>query len=179
MKKIITLFIVLLITHQTFAQSMNTANTQLINQFYTAFAQRNAEAMVACYADDIVFEDPAFGVLKGNNAKNMWRMLCASEKAQLQVTFDCITANDSAGTANWTANYLFSKTGRKVTNRVSARFEFKNGKISKHTDTFNFWKWSRQALGFAGYALGWTSFLKTKVNETANASLVDFSKNNK
>ncbi len=179
MKKLITLFTVLINTQQTFAQPMNTTNEALITQFYTAFAQRNAEVMASCYTNDVVFTDPAFGVLTGDSAKSMWRMLCASEKAQLQVTFDCVTANDSTGSANWTANYLFSKTGRKVTNHVSARFEFKNGKISKHTDSFNFWKWSRQALGFAGYVLGWTNFLKTKVSQGANASLADFTKNTK
>ncbi|MBC7411421.1 MAG: nuclear transport factor 2 family protein [Bacteroidia bacterium] len=154
---------------------MNTTNEALIEQFYTAFAQLNAETMVACYDDNIIFEDPAFGVLHGNDAKNMWRMLTANNKIQLKVTFDCVNANDSTGSANWTAHYLFSKTGRKVTNRISAKFEFKNGKITKHTDSFNFWLWSRQALGFAGYALGWTPFLKHKVQQNTKALLNTYS----
>lgn len=62
MKKLITLFTVLINTQQTFAQPMNTTNEALITQFYTAFAQRNAEVMASCYTNDVVFTDPAFGV---------------------------------------------------------------------------------------------------------------------
>ena len=49
---------------------------QLIKDFYQAFAALDAETMASCYHKDILFEDPAFGVLKGEKAKNMWRMLC-------------------------------------------------------------------------------------------------------
>ena len=33
-----------------------------IEKFYTAFTNNDAEAMVACYHDNIIFEDPAFGL---------------------------------------------------------------------------------------------------------------------
>jgi ketosteroid isomerase-like protein len=46
-------------------------NKQLIEKFYQCFASADAEGMVNCYADDIEFKDPAFGLLKGNDAKNM------------------------------------------------------------------------------------------------------------
>lgn len=36
----------------------------LIDSFYKALASRDGETMAACYHDDIVFEDPAFGQLK-------------------------------------------------------------------------------------------------------------------
>ena len=50
-------------------------NEQLIRNFYESFANNDADGMIACYADDIEFSDPAFGKLKGADAKNMWRML--------------------------------------------------------------------------------------------------------
>ncbi|MCA3800540.1 MAG: nuclear transport factor 2 family protein, partial [Burkholderia sp.] len=33
---------------------MSHPNTELIQRFYTAFQQRDIDAMLACYADDIV-----------------------------------------------------------------------------------------------------------------------------
>ena len=45
-----------------------------IEIFYTAFSELDAETMASCYAKNVVFEDPAFGILKGVHAKNMWRM---------------------------------------------------------------------------------------------------------
>ncbi len=132
-------------------------NAELIRKFYESFAQGNAEGMVGCYDQNIVFNDPAFGELRGDDAKAMWRMLIANSKGNLDIMFDTINANDKTGTANWTAKYVFSQTGRKVINNISAEFEFKNGKIIKHTDHFNLWKWTQQALGWKGYLLGWSS----------------------
>jgi len=44
-------------------------NKELIQQFYTSFAKGDANGMVGCYADDVVFEDPAFGTLHSERAK--------------------------------------------------------------------------------------------------------------
>jgi len=53
-----------------------------IQSFYQAFADYDAEKTVFFYADDIEFTDPAFGTLKGERAKNMWRMLLASQRGK-------------------------------------------------------------------------------------------------
>src|SRR5688572_5589741 len=139
-------------------------NTALIEKFYTAFAHADAEGMVSCYTDDIAFEDPAFGPLKAEDAKNMWRMLV---NPGLSLLFSKVWADDNKGGAHWEATYIFSKTGRKVINKIDAEFEFRDGKISKHTDHFSFWKWSAQALGTPGLLLGWTPFLRNKVRQQA------------
>jgi ketosteroid isomerase-like protein len=149
-------------------------NAELIKHFYTAFSEGNAEEMVSCYSPDILFEDPAFGQLKGDDAKNMWRMLIANSKGNIKIAAENINADERTGAANWTAIYTFSQTGRKVVNKISAAFEFKNGLIIKHTDHFSMWNWSRQALGWKGLLLGWTPMLKAKVRQRANASLKSY-----
>jgi len=147
-------------------------NTQLIQNFYNAFAAGDAEAMVSFYTDDIEFQDPAFGPLKGDNAKNMWRMLLKTPG--IKITTSNIKADDQTGSADWVAEYTFSLTGRKVTNHVHAEFIFNNGKIIKHTDTFSFWKWASQAFGIKGLLLGWTPLMKNKVNQKALSRLSKF-----
>jgi ketosteroid isomerase-like protein len=146
----------------------NMANEALITQFYTAFAKADAETMVSCYGNDIDFEDPAFGKLHGDDARNMWRMLLESSKGNLKITFDKVQADERTGSANWVAEYVFSQTGRKVINKVSAKFEFAEGKITKHTDTFDMWRWSRQALGVSGYLMGWSGYLRRKVQQNTH-----------
>lgn len=149
---------------------------ELIDNFYTAFNQLDAEAMVACYHDDIVFEDPAFGKLKGEKAKNMWRMLCESQKGQdFKVTHSEVTDDSSY----WEAFYTFSRTGRKVHNKIQAKFEFKDGLIIKHSDYFNLHKWAKQALGFSGSILGWTGFFKKKLQGQTNHLLNKFEQKRK
>ena len=138
-------------------------NKEVIQKFYSAFKEGDSESMIKLYDDDIIFTDPAFGTLKGENAKAMWKMLLSNKDNKAQVTFSNISSTENSGNASWTASYNYGPKSRKVVNHVNAKFEFKNGKISKHTDDFNLWKWTQQALGTSGYLLGWSSFMKKKI----------------
>jgi hypothetical protein len=149
-------------------------NADLINRFYSAFAESNAEGMVTWYHDDIIFRDPAFGELRGEKAKDMWRMLVRSAKGKIKIAWSDVAADENSGRANWRAEYVFSGTGRNVVNVISAEFEFRDGKIVRHTDSFDFYKWAKQALGWKGWLLGRTGFFRRKVMQQANARLADF-----
>lgn len=149
-------------------------NQELINNFYTSFSKGDFQGMIDCYHDNVEFEDPAFGKLYGDKAKAMWQMLITKNKGGIIITYNNVESNDKIGSANWIAKYTFSQTGRPVTNIVSANFEFKDGKIIKHTDKFNLWSWTLQALGFKGYLLGWTPFMKTKLQQSTTKLLSDF-----
>jgi hypothetical protein len=129
--------------------------------------------MQDCYADNATFSDEAFQNLNSAQVKAMWEMLIKRGK-DLQIRFQNVTADEKSGSCEWIANYTFSQTGRKVENHIKANFEFENGKIVKHIDSFDFYKWSSQALGLPGKLLGWTSFLRNKVRQTAMKSLADF-----
>lgn len=131
--------------------------------------------MAQCYHSDIVFEDPAFGKLRGERAKNMWRMLCtAMDKNKDQITFVNVICETDTCSATWEAHYTFSKTGKRVHNCITATFEFKDGLIIKHTDTFNLHRWAKQALGFKGFMLGATNFFKKKLQRQTNKLLDKF-----
>lgn len=86
---------------------MSDAHNALITEFYSAFQRLDAEAMVACYTDDVVFSDPAFGELSGRDAGDMWRMLTTRAKA-FSLTFDTVRSDETTGSAHWVATYLFS-----------------------------------------------------------------------
>jgi ketosteroid isomerase-like protein len=144
----------------------------LITEFYTAFVNHDYSRMVACYHNDVEFSDPAFGTLKGDQAKAMWKMLIERSEGKLKVVFSDVTNNS----AHWEAFYFFSKTGRNVHNKIDARFEFKDGKIFRHDDHFNLWRWSRQALGISGLLLGYTSFFKNKLQAQTKKILTDYMK---
>jgi ketosteroid isomerase-like protein len=146
---------------------------EVIEGFYTAFQNKDAEKMVSFYHDEVEFTDPAFGDLKGEHAKNMWRMLL-SRSADLNLEFSNVEADENTGKAHWDANYTFGQTGRKVLNKIDAEFTFKDGKIIRHIDTFDLHKWARQALGFKGLLLGGTSFFKRKLNSQTNGMLAKF-----
>jgi ketosteroid isomerase-like protein len=149
------------------------ANAQLIRKFYTSFGNRDPGGMAACYHPDVKFSDEVFTDLEGVRAAGMWRMLCERGK-DLKVEFSDVEANDSVGSAHWEAWYTFSATGRQVHNKIDARFQFKDGKIIRHCDTFDFWAWASQALGPTGRFLGWSGFLKNRVRSQAAKNLAAF-----
>ena len=146
---------------------------RLIHKFYSAFQQGDFKTMQSCYHDNATFSDPVFQNLNSKEVKAMWEMLLTSAK-DLKVSFDNIKADESSGSASWEAWYTFSRTGRPVHNVITARFQFNDGKIADHKDTFGLWRWSRQALGLSGLLLGWSPVVANKVRDTARKSLDKF-----
>ncbi len=144
---------------------------ELIHTFYTAFAKGDWQTMASCYHPDATFTDEVFVELKGNEVMAMWRMLLERSKGELEITHSHVLSNAQTGSADWVAVYMFSTTGRRVINRIHAEFEFKDGKIVRHTDSFDLHKWAAQAMGWKGKLLGGTAFFRKKVQKTAWESL--------
>ena len=147
-------------------------NEELIQTFYEAFSRLDATTMISCYSDNPVFNDPVFGILQGAEVGTMWEMLCGNAK-DFTLQYEKIVVDGEYCNCNWTASYTFSKTGRKVVNHVKAHMRIENGKITEHTDEFDFYKWSRQALGVTGLLLGWSGYLKNKVRSEARGRLYE------
>ena len=126
--------------------------------------------MGACYTADARFGDPVFPALAGDDARAMWAMLCARAK-EFRLEFSDVRSDGTHGSAHWEAWYLFSATGRRVHNVITAEFTFRDGLIATHVDRFSFHRWSRQALGLPGLLLGWTPFLRGQVRRQAAEGL--------
>lgn len=151
-------------------------HTELIEEFYTSFANGDPSRMTQCYHKDITFKDPAFGTLTGSEAIHMWHMLLNGTKQQIKISFNNIKASHTQGHANWVAEYTYGPKNSVVINHISAEFTFKDGKIYTHTDTFNLWKWTQQAMGLTGFILGWTPFMRKKIQHTLQRKLAKYIK---
>ena len=130
-----------------------------IESFYAAFARLDGDTMQACYAPSAHFEDEVF-TLDGVRAdrRHVAHAVRGDEgQARGRAHWKLDVSQVTDRSAHWEAHYLFSATGRKVLNRIDAEFEFDaDGLIVRHRDRFDFWAWSRQALGLPGLLLGWT-----------------------
>jgi ketosteroid isomerase-like protein len=153
-------------------------NAELLNRFYRAFAALDADTMAACYAPDAHFQDEVFTLAGRDEISAMWRMLCTATRTRgmdaWSLEFSGVSADAAQGKAHWEAHYRFSATGRLVHNVIDAQVSFRDGLIIGHRDRFDFWSWSRQALGTAGWLLGWTPLLRRKVKAQAAANLKAF-----
>lgn len=148
-------------------------NEELITRFYTAFQNGDPETMASCYHEQARFQDPVFN-LQGESVGNMWRMLLGKGGGKMQMNFSDVQGSEQGGSAKWEAKYPFSKSGREVHNKISSQFEFKDGLIVTQIDSFNFWKWTRMALGTTGLLLGWTPLVQNKVRAQAGGQLKEF-----
>lgn len=148
---------------------MKKAGEELIHSFYEAFSRKDAIAMAQCYHPSAVFTDPVFE-LKEKEVPAMWHMLCEKGK-DLHIQYSNIEVFGNTASANWVATYTFSSTQRPVQNEIEASFIFKDGLIIRHTDNFDFHRWSTQALGLPGLLFGWSSFFKKKVQKQATEAL--------
>ena len=150
------------------------SNEQLIHRFYSAFQQLDYQTMNACYSEAIVFSDPVFLLLEGDEVRCMWEMLCGNAK-EFSLEFSNIrSVDDEYYTCEWTARYVFSRTGHRVVNKAKAFMRLRDGKIIEHSDGFRLSTWIGQALGWKGKLLGWTNFMKRKVQMQAKTSLLAF-----
>lgn len=147
---------------------------EVITRLYQAFAVRDHAAMARCYTPDARFSDPVFTDLQGRQVAAMWRMLC-ERAADLRITFRDVVVSEISGSAHWEAWYTYSATGRPVHNAIDATFVFQGGLIAVHQDSFDLYRWSRQALGVSGLLLGWSPPMQRAIRRRAARSLARFS----
>jgi hypothetical protein len=146
-----------------------------IARFYAAFARLDGVAMRACYAADASFDDEVFSLRGREQVGGMWCMLCDATQAKGRDAWRLEVSDITDRGAHWEAHYRFSATGRLVHNRIDAQIECgPDGLIRRHCDRFDFWRWSRQALGAPGWLLGWSPFLRAKVRAQAAANLAKY-----
>lgn len=151
-----------------------TGNDEVIRKFYTAFQQLDYRAMNDCYSDDIVFSDPVFLLLRGDEVRNMWEMLCINARDFSLDFSDIELLDEEYATCKWTARYTFSKTGNRVTNHIKAFMKLKDGKIIEHSDAFRLSTWIGQALGWKGNLFGWMGWMKRAMQKNARRNLEKF-----
>ena len=132
--------------------------------------------MAACYHQDILFDDPAFGKLSGRGAGDMWRMLCKNGK-DMKMEYEIVSEDENQAEVHWQVWYTFSQTGNKVHNIICAKMKIENGLIIDHRDEFSLHRWAKQALGLKGWLFGGTSFFKKKLQLQTNKLLKTFQSN--
>ena len=145
----------------------------LLTRFYEAFQRRDGEAMAACYHPEAVFSDPVFPRLPHAEVCAMWRMLAARAQ-DLDIRSEVLRADEAGAEVAWEADYTFSKTGRRVHNRIRAQVGFKDGLILAHRDGFDFPAWARQALGWKGLLFGRMAWFQGAIRAEARKGLLRF-----
>lgn len=149
----------------------------LVKNFYDAFICRDYRLMQNMYHKDAVFNDPVFHNLNAQQVGAMWEMFCVNSR-DLDISYRILSADLHNVCAEWVAVYSFGKKRHKVKNIIQASLIFEDGKIIRHTDNFDLYSWTKQAFGFTGFLLGWSSIFQNKVREKAMQTLTEYIRKN-
>jgi hypothetical protein len=145
----------------------------VIERLYAALGRRDHFTLAACYTPTARFSDPVFPGLTGPRIGLMWRMLC-ERAGDLRVECGPVRVEGDTACTEWQAWYTYSLTGRPVHNRITAAFTLKHGLICRHYDTFDLYRWARQALGVKGVLLGWSPLVQRTIRARAALALERF-----
>jgi len=117
-----------------------------------------------------------FPLLNAKGTRLMWQMLMTRAEDDFGIEFNVLEDAPNRARVDWVAQYTFTATGRPVKNHVSTIMQLVAGKIVRHEDTFNLWRWSSQALGPKGTLLGWSPMMRNKIRAMAGAQLGNFAR---
>lgn len=120
----------------------------IAHAFFEAFRRRDSFAMGRLYQDGSpdVFSDPVFVGLSTEETRAMWSMLLGRLKTW-NLEYRILSAEGEQVRVEWTADYVFSATGRNVRNRVLSSMTIRDGRIVRQSDDFSLGRWCRQAFG--------------------------------
>ena len=141
---------------------------ELLTRFYDAMGRRDGDTMASLYADHARFEDPVFQ-LQGADIGRMWKGLMARARG-FTITYTIARAEKDLGTVRLTAHYIFGGK-HPVENVILSELKLDKGRILVHHDSFDFQRWSRQALGLPGRLFGGFRWLQRAVRRKAARGL--------
>ncbi|MCK5781380.1 MAG: nuclear transport factor 2 family protein [Flavobacteriales bacterium] len=151
------------------------SNKALIAKFFEGLKQQDLDMMLSCYHENIIFSDPAFGILRKEKVFTMWKKIL-KEPRDLRIEYSSIEADEENGSAKWEAWYSFSVTGKLVHNKIESRFVFKDNLIAEQHDSFFLRKWAAQAFGLKGRLIGGTSYFRERIQHFTMKALERFNK---
>jgi len=123
---------------------MKDLHTDRVRQPYGFLHEHQHGFMAGLYHEQATFRDIAFDLQGQKRIHAMWHRICEGD---IIVEIDSIEAVRETIIAHVVDRYTFTKTLRKVVNRITSQFRFCNGLIIEHHDTCNELDWARQAFG--------------------------------
>lgn len=139
-------------------------NEQLLTNLFQCLNAHNASGIAACYREDATFQDIAFRLRNKKQIHAMWDMICSPNKkglSDIKATVQELTANDSTAHAVVIEDYTYRDNGRKVHNKITSTFEFRDGRILKQEDRCDPVSWANQAIGgVKGFIAGHIEFAR-------------------
>lgn len=150
-------------------------NIEIIGLFFSAFKDLNYRDMNALYREDIIYSDPLFGMLEGEQVRIKWEMVCRDVSGFELTVIQTEEIDHEYATCKWKATWRSSRSKRRIRFEARSFMRFADQQIIEHSDGFSLTKWIAQAYGVKGEFFGWTNYMKRRVQKEYQRRLEDFS----
>lgn len=135
-------------------------NKPIVEEFFNAFSVGQVDKMLKLLDENIIYNDPIFGVLNGEEVRDMWMFKCNYLK-DFSLTINAIDELDEEyATCNWTAKFFRNQTGHYLTMNIKSYLKIDNGKITEQSDAYKLSDWLAKVYGLKGRLFGWTGVMK-------------------
>lgn len=150
------------------------SNKNLVETFFQSMGRGDFRTLNACYSHDIIYSDPIFGLLKGDDVRMMWQMLLEGAKDISVKILEIEDVDEEYITCRYSISYFFEPTGRTISNLPKAFMRIKDEKIIEHSDGYRLSTFIANAYGLKGQVLGWSGFMKKSVQRRYSNLLTQF-----
>ena len=141
-----------------------------VYNYYSAFRKLNADAMINCYSNSIIYKDPLFGILQSEDVFIKTKMLCdILRNSEFKLKLISNSKIEDVIVVHWEADLLFGKKKREIICQIKSEFIVERETITSHTDDFSINNLAVQATGLKGSIVGSTSFFKRKLLDKSQA----------
>ncbi|WP_018629278.1 nuclear transport factor 2 family protein [Niabella aurantiaca] len=150
-------------------------NIEIIELFFSAFGSLDHRGMNALYSKEIIYSDPLFGMLEGEQVADKWEMVCMGIREFELTVIKTEEIDHEYATCKWKATWRSSRSNRRIRFEAKSFMRFADQQIIEHSDGFSLTKWIAQAYGIKGEFFGWTNFMKRRVQKEYQRRLEAFS----
>lgn len=136
---------------------------ELIEEFMSAFSERDFSQMQSVYSEDVQYYDPLFGLSSGSEVMRMWKVRYgACEWFSLDYSHSK-DLGEGYYTCAYEVKWKSASYRNVITQKIVAHIKVEGNRISEHSDAFSVHDWCTQCFGFSGRLLGWNRFYQNAV----------------
>lgn len=146
---------------------------QVLLDYSNSFEKRNIKAMTACYTSDVIYFDPLFGYLDGEQVTAMWQ-LRLSDLDQFAIALEKIA---DEGDGYYKMKYSISyrkKDNRPVSMNVQVFFKLDQNRIVEQSEAFSVHALLKQERGMIGHLMGWNRMMQQARKNKARKELLKY-----
>ena len=136
---------------------------QIMESYFTAFAERDFNKMKLLYHQDISYFDPLCGYLNGDQVISMLEEIygCLNDFRLEQTGIR--DKGDGYFIIDFIVFYTSLKSGNKIALKIKAYLKMDNQKITEQSHGYSLHDLFKQEFGFVGWLLGWNRLYQNRI----------------